>query len=619
MSEYIVSARKYRPLTFNSVVGQKALVQTLRNSIQSGKLAHAYLFCGPRGVGKTTCARIFAKTINCTNRRADGEACDECESCISFNEQRSLNIHELDAASNNGVDSIRELIAQVQIPPQIGRYKVFIIDEVHMLSTGAFNAFLKTLEEPPSHAVFILATTEKQKILPTILSRCQTYDFQRISVQDIADQLAWIATQENVTAEPRALQVIARKSDGGMRDALSLFDQIVSFTQGQVTYEAVIRNLNILDYETYFRITDAALQCNIPAALMILDNVIKRGFDAQYFIGGWAAHLRDLMVSKDAATAALIEAGQDLARKYMEQAAKCDNRFLYYALQIANECDFNYRNSRNKRLSVEIAIIRICSLLAPASTAGPRMGADSAPHASDPLPSFIFLLRGPKDTAPVSPTPTRSSLPSASAPAVSSAPAAQPAPQTASVGPRSDTTAAPAAQAPAPVMHAVNGSSRFAPRHSTTPAAAEGSRLSAIIRQGQPKTDEASAEILEEMNEPFTPENLQRAWRSLENVIQRNFLKALIQGFRPERIDDTHYVVKVISEQQKDIIETDKANLLKFIRKKLRNSHIEIDVEVLPQDTSLRAYTSQEKFDEMEKDNPEAIQTLVQLFNLELL
>ena len=616
MSDYIVSARKYRPLTFNSVVGQKSLVQTLRNSIQSGKLAHAYLFCGPRGVGKTTCARIFAKTINCTNRTAGGEACDACESCISFNEQRSLNIHELDAASNNGVDSIRELIEQVQIPPQIGRYKVFIIDEVHMLSTGAFNAFLKTLEEPPSHAIFILATTEKQKILPTILSRCQTYDFQRISVQDIADQLAWIAGQEGVSAEPQALQVIARKADGGMRDALSLFDQIVSFTQGQVTYEAVIRNLNILDYETYFRVTDAALQCNIPAALMILDNVIRRGFDAQYFIGGWAAHLRDLMVSRDAATASLIEAGQEMAQRYMEQASKCDNKFLYFALQIANECDFNYRNSRNKRLSVEIAIIRICSLLAPASTAGPQLGADSAPHASDPLPAFIFTLRGPKGVP--------FSMPVV-APAAQDKPAARPA----QVAPAAPDAAAPTAApdaaapdasvspAPQPAMKPVSGGTRFAPRNSTAGTVRGGSRLSVLNTAGTAPAAKAEAEEAE-MNEPFTAENLRRTWRGLETVVHKNLLRALIHGFIPEQVDETHFVVRVISESQRDIIEAGKPEMMKIIRRKLRNTHIDIAVEILPQDAQRPAFTPQEKFNEMEKTNSEPIRTLVDLFKLEI-
>ncbi|MBO6013016.1 MAG: DNA polymerase III subunit gamma/tau, partial [Bacteroidales bacterium] len=323
MSDYIVSARKYRPQSFKTVVGQKALVQTLKNAIATGKLAHAYLFCGPRGVGKTTCARIFAKTINCEHLTPEGEACGTCESCQSFDEQRSYNVYELDAASNNGVDQIRDLIDQVQVPPQIGKYKVFIIDEVHMLSTAAFNAFLKTLEEPPRHAIFVMCTTEKQKILPTILSRCQTYDFQRITVQDIVDQLQRIAQEENIKTEPQALQVIARKADGGMRDALSVFDQIVSFTDGNVTYQAAIDNLNILDYELFFRLTDAALQGNIPAALLMLDEVIRRGFDAQTFIGGWGSHLRDLMVAQDVATLSLVEAGPEVVRQYEEQAKRC--------------------------------------------------------------------------------------------------------------------------------------------------------------------------------------------------------------------------------------------------------------------------------------------------------
>ncbi|MEG1905286.1 MAG: DNA polymerase III subunit gamma/tau, partial [Bacteroidales bacterium] len=366
MENYIVSARKYRPSTFDSVVGQRALTQTLKNAIHTNKLAHAYLFCGPRGVGKTTCARIFAKTINCLSPTATGEACNACESCRAFNEQRSYNIHELDAASNNGVDDIRELISQVQIPPQIGRYKVFIIDEVHMLSAAAFNAFLKTLEEPPHHAVFILATTEKHKILPTILSRCQIYDFNRITLKDTIDHLAYVAEKEGVQADPKALGIIARKADGGMRDALSIFDQIVNFTDGQLTYQSVIDNLNVLDYEYYFRVTDAFLDQDISQALLILNEIITKGFDPQHFINGLGSHLRDVMVCKDPVTLPLMDAAPDVAPRYQQQASRCSNPFLYRALEISNECDLNYRASRNKRLLVEIALIRIAQLLAPA-------------------------------------------------------------------------------------------------------------------------------------------------------------------------------------------------------------------------------------------------------------
>lgn len=362
MENYIVSARKYRPSTFNSVVGQKSLTTTLKNAILSGKLAHAYLFCGPRGVGKTSCARIFAKTINCISLTSEGDACNTCESCKSFNEQRSLNIHELDAASNNSVDDIRSLIEQVRIPPQVGKYKVYIIDEVHMLSQAAFNAFLKTLEEPPHYAIFILATTEKHKILPTILSRCQVYDFSRISVSDAVEHLQYIAQEESVKAEPEALNVIARKADGGMRDALSIFDQVVSYTGGEVTYKAVIDNLNVLDYEYYFRITDAILNGNIRECLLILNEILEKGFDGQHIVTGLASHFRDLLVCKDESTIVLFEIGASIREQYKETAAQCPDWLLYQAIDLANECDLHYRESRNKRLLLELTLIQLCQL-----------------------------------------------------------------------------------------------------------------------------------------------------------------------------------------------------------------------------------------------------------------
>jgi DNA polymerase-3 subunit gamma/tau len=363
MEEYIVSARKYRPSTFKNVVGQKSLTTTLKNAIQSGKLAHAYLFCGPRGVGKTSCARIFAKTINCLIPTPDGESCNECESCRSFNEQRSLNIHELDAASNNSVDDIRSLTEQVRIPPQLGKYKVYIIDEVHMLSQAAFNAFLKTLEEPPHHALFILATTEKQKILPTILSRCQIYDFSRITIGDIVEHLQYVASCEKITAEPEALNVIAQKADGGMRDALSVFDQVVGFTNGNITYKAVIENLNVLDYEYYFRITDAILKGDVRSCMLILNRILERGFDGQYIITGLATHFRDLLVCKDEATLILFEVVASIRERYRETAKQCADKFLFKAIELANQCDLNYRNSRNKRLLLELTLIQLCQLI----------------------------------------------------------------------------------------------------------------------------------------------------------------------------------------------------------------------------------------------------------------
>ena len=362
IENYIVSARKYRPSTFESVVGQRALTTTLKNAIATQKLAHAYLFCGPRGVGKTTCARIFAKTINCMTPTADGEACNQCESCVAFNEQRSYNIHELDAASNNSVDDIRQLVEQVRIPPQIGKYKVYIIDEVHMLSASAFNAFLKTLEEPPRHAIFILATTEKHKILPTILSRCQIYDFNRISVEDTVNHLSYVASKEGITAEPEALNVIAMKADGGMRDALSIFDQVVSFTGGNITYKSVIDNLNVLDYEYYFRLTDCFLENKVSDALLLFNDILNKGFDGSHFITGLSSHFRDLLVGKDPVTLPLLEVGASIRQSYQEQAQKCPLPFLYRAMKLCNECDLNYRISKNKRLLVELTLIQVAQL-----------------------------------------------------------------------------------------------------------------------------------------------------------------------------------------------------------------------------------------------------------------
>ena len=362
MENYIVSARKYRPDTFETVVAQKSLTTTLKNAIQGNKLAHAYLFCGPRGVGKTTCARIFAKTINCLNPGSNGEPCNECESCRSFNEQRSFSIYELDAASNNSVEDIRSLNEQVRIPPQIGKYKVYIIDEVHMLSQAAFNAFLKTLEEPPAHAIFILATTEKHKIIPTILSRCQIYDFSRIETADIVAHLQSIAQKENINSEYDALRIIAQKSDGCMRDALSLFDQMVSFTQGDLTYSKVIESLNILDYEYYFRLTDYILAGDTSQALLLFNEVLCKGFEGNIFVEGIASHMRDLLVNGDAATATLFEGSEELRKRYTEQAARCTPKLLFRAIRLCSNCEINYRTSRNKRLLVELTLIQLSQL-----------------------------------------------------------------------------------------------------------------------------------------------------------------------------------------------------------------------------------------------------------------
>lgn len=365
MQEYIVSARKYRPQSFDSVVGQEALTTTLRNAVKSGKLAHAYLFCGPRGVGKTTCARIFAKAINCLNPTADGEACNECESCRAFDEQRSFNIFELDAASNNSVENIKALMEQTRIPPQVGKYKVFIIDEVHMLSTAAFNAFLKTLEEPPAHVVFILATTEKHKILPTILSRCQIYDFERMTVPGIVNQLKKVAAGEGVNYEDAALEVIAEKADGGMRDALSIFDQAASFCLGDITYAKVIEDLNVLDADNYFNIIDLCLQNKTAELMALLDSIIRKGFDGANLISGLAAHTRNVLMARDEQTLPLLHTGERQTARYREQAQRCTPKFLYSALKIMNDCDINYRQSGNKRLLVELTLIEMSQLTQP--------------------------------------------------------------------------------------------------------------------------------------------------------------------------------------------------------------------------------------------------------------
>lgn len=389
MENFIVSARKYRPATFDMVVGQSSITNTLINAIKNRHLAQSYLFCGPRGVGKTTCARIFAKTINCSNLNDEGEACDKCESCISFNTLRSFNIHELDAASNNKVDDIRMLTDQVRIPPQVGKYSIYIIDEVHMLSSSAFNAFLKTLEEPPSHAIFILATTEKHKIIPTILSRCQIFDFNRIRVEDIVSRLTYVAEKESVTAEEEALHIIAQKADGALRDALSIFDQIVSFSGKEITYKNVIENLNVLDYEYYFRSVDAAIEGNVSKILMIFNEVLEKGFDGHNFVAGLNSHLRNLLVSRDQATIRLLEATQSARQRYIQQAGNCSELFLFSALDAGSACDLSYKNSKNQRLHVELALVKMCRINADLSSDLQKKKSDSLINAENGPPVKI--------------------------------------------------------------------------------------------------------------------------------------------------------------------------------------------------------------------------------------
>ena len=571
MDNYIVSARKYRPSTFRSVVGQKALTTTLRNAIESNKLAHAYLFCGPRGVGKTSCARIFAKTINCLNPTAEGEACNECESCKAFNEQRSYNIHELDAASNNSVDDIRSLIDQVHIPPAIGRYKVFIIDEVHMLSTAAFNAFLKTLEEPPSHALFILATTEKNKVLPTILSRCQVYDFSRISVADMVEHLEYVASEEHVTAEEEALNVIAQKADGGMRDALSIFDQVVSFTGGNITYQAVIDNLNVLDYEYYFRLTESILAGNVRESLLTLNEILNKGFDGQNIITGLAEHFRDLLVARDESTLVLFEVGSSIRERYKEMAKRCSDELLYKAIELANSCDLNYRVSRNKRLLLELTLIQLCQL----SKAG--AAEDKKKRLIEPI-------------AAQTPQPNP-----------------QPQPKAQPVSPPHVVVPTPPKSAPEPV--------------SKKPTQRMGVSMKEIYNKGK-ESEVAQKEQTDvpDITTPFTEEELVSCWvayATSEKISRKVYLKNTMINCKPVLKENFVFEVDVHNPGQKAELTAVSADLLQYLHEQLKNTHIEMQVRVQENGTKVLVYTPAEKYNYLLGLNP-ALAKLVEEFNLRL-
>lgn len=573
MENYIVSARKYRPSTFQSVVGQKALTQTLKNAIDAGKLAHAYLFCGPRGVGKTSCARIFAKTINCLHPTEAGEACNECESCRAFNEQRSYNISELDAASNNSVDDIRQLVDQVRIPPQIGKYKVYIVDEVHMLSTAAFNAFLKTLEEPPHHAIFILATTEKHKILPTILSRCQVYDFQRITIADIAEHLQYVAAQEGIEAEAEALGVIAQKADGGMRDALSIFDQIASFTAGNITYNAVIENLNVLDYEYYFRLTDAFLSANVPATLLLYKEICDKGFESQHFVSGLSNHFRNLLVSKDAATLSLLEMGEATAKRYGEQATKCDTRLLYKAMDLSNKCDLDYRVSNNKRFLVELMLIQICQLSMPA----------------EPVQTVQPALQSVRTTA-AQPQPQ---------------PAPQAAPKPAPAQPATPPKSAPSAQAytPRPAT----------PRPTATPRA--GMPVPSIRINAQ-KTE--TTDVREKRRNPFNQDALVAAWlKYAETIPDEVALYNTMLTHKPTLKGEIMCHVEIESTIQQSLITLTKDALLAFIHNELQNDYIDLETEIKVSNERRVSYNTGDILIAMKEDNPN-LEKAVEMLNLEI-
>ena len=587
--EYIVSARKYRPLTFDTVVGQAALTTTLKNAVKSGKLAHAYLFCGPRGVGKTTCARIFAKAINCQNPTADGEACNACESCQSFNEQRSLNIFELDAASNNSVEHIKTLMEQTRIPPQLGRYKVFIIDEVHMLSTAAFNAFLKTLEEPPAHVIFILATTEKHKILPTILSRCQIYDFERMTIRNTVDHLKHVAEQEGITYEEQALAVIAEKADGGMRDALSIFDQAASFCQGNITYDKVIEDLNVLDSENYFQIINLSNQNKVSDIMVLLNNIINKGFDGGLLIQGLAKHVRNVLMAKDPQTLPLLEVSDQQRQRYAEQAKTCETRFLYQALRLMNQCDINYRQSSNKRLLVELTLIEIAQITQPDDDA-------SAGRRPKRLKSLFKKL-------------IRQAQPQAAAPQVA---AAKPVVSTAAI-------VAPEKPVPATMPNTATA---------TTPKPCVklgriGFSWNKLRNQGKPSKinlpDSGSALNKKETETVFKQEDLDLQWMSMCNRMPQELsgIATRMKNMNPTILDFPHLEVVVDNALIKQEMEDFKGRIITTLKNGLHNNAITLDIRVAEQQERAKVLTRREQFELMIKENP-AIESLRQAFDLEL-
>lgn len=547
MDNYLVSARKYRPSTFKSVVGQKALTATLKNSIATDRLAHAYLFCGSRGVGKTSCARIFAKTINCEHRTADGDACNECDSCRAFNEGHSLNIVELDAASNNSVDDIRQLVDQVLVPPTTGRFRVFIVDEVHMLSTQAFNAFLKTLEEPPAYVVFILATTEKHKIIPTILSRCQIYDFNRITIQDMVDHLNYVASQEGITAEPAALNVIARKADGAMRDALSIFDQVAASSMGNITYHSTIENLNVLDHEYYGRLINAFISQNVPDALLIYKEIRECGFDSHFFITGLAAHFRDLMVAREQSTLCLLEASDDIRKMMAEQAQKCSPQFIYKAMDICNDADLNYRTASNKQFLIELALIKLCQLLSPSPTNGG--------NGEGQLKKIESIA--PSSQATTMPNSTTKSA----------------------LQPQQEVKAQPASPQVPPT-----------PKHTpiiNTPKAQVktiGIKAPTIsIKTGTSKTSEIdvvhTSYDAPKRNTQYSPEALDSAWETYIHAHPTaHILANTMRAARPQKIKGDDYAITVENPNQQELMTQAMPDILSYLHNTLSNDFISISI-----------------------------------------
>lgn len=598
MDEYIVSARKYRPMSFDSVVGQQALTTTLKNAVKSGKLAHAYLFCGPRGVGKTTCARIFAKAINCENPTKEGEACNECESCKAFAEGRSYNIFELDAASNNSVENIKTLMEQTRIPPQVGRYKVFIIDEVHMLSTAAFNAFLKTLEEPPAHVIFILATTEKHKILPTILSRCQIYDFERMTVPNIINHLKAVAEKENIQYDEQALNIIAEKADGGMRDALSIFDQAASFSQGNITYQKVIEDLNVLDEDNYFNIINLALENKVSDIMVLLNNVINKGFDGGHLINGLASHVRNVLMAKDVQTLPLLEVSEQQRKRYQEQAQKCPTLFLYNALKIMNQCDVEYRQSSNKRLLVELTLIQVAQITqkdddVPASGRSPKRLKSLFKKLinSQPKKATLQVVAAEKHTL----SPRERATQAVTEPAVTPSVTA--------------TSAATTTQQP---------TSKPRPSASLDAIGFTFRGLRAQNERSEEKKDE-QFDVDTTKEKGFTQDQLETSWYAMLVRMPQSLrgLATRLKNVTPRITEFPKIEIVVDNQILLTQVEPIKLRIKATLAKELNNGQINVEWRVAQGTEVKPLLTKRESFEEMKKENP-ALAKLCQVLHLDM-
>ena len=575
MENFVVSARKYRPATFDTVVGQQSITNTLKNAINNNHLAQAFLFCGPRGVGKTSCARILAKTINCMNLSPETEACDECDSCKGFNEHHSFNIHELDAASNNGVDKIRELVDQVRFAPQVGKYNIYIIDEVHMLSQAAFNAFLKTLEEPPAHALFILATTEKHKIIPTILSRCQIFDFKRIQIADIANHLAYVAKNEGIEAEQEALHIIAQKADGALRDALSIFDQIISFCGDKLTYQAVIQNLNILDYDYYFKVTDALYNADIPSALNGFNEILNNGFDGHHFINGLGMHFRNLLVAKDPTTLSLLEVGDSIKQRYLEQSNTWEQHHLLKALELCNKVDLNYRMSKNQRLLVEITLMQICGVKEISQTTEKK--------------TFVVKKQTenqqketPKPLLSDNSTPTFNKTQEKVIEKVIEKPEID--------LPKESKKS----------IKIVNFKDNL-----------ENKTISINIGSEEKKQEEETSQTthLENLNtKDFTQENLNSCWQKFASEKQNDGKHNLLSILRDKKAilgDDYNICVSLDNKVQEEVLNEERSNILGYLKSKLENDKITLKIDIKPiKEEEIKAYTPEDKFKKMAKKNP---------------